>query len=125
MPWLAGFGGIIGVLGGISLMLNGLGITNTYWWGVLAGFSPTYMVVSGFLEIIGGIILLLAFNPLKARQRTGWILLFWSMVVGLAGSAVTMVFMPTDLVSEVLGLAIGLVIGFYLYFQIESSYSKK
>jgi hypothetical protein len=120
-PWLAGLGGVLGTISGLKLLGNWLG-WGAKWWLQLAGLSPTYFLLIGLLQLLGGIVLLLAFNPLKERQLTGWTLLFVNMAIGLTQSLVALVY--TYMAGgSLLGTLLGLVIGLYFLFEVKGAYA--
>lgn len=110
-PWLSVIFGLLLVLASLSA------------FGVLAVFSPfaTYAKGAGFagalllvavLGIAQGVLMMVAFPPLRRKAMKGWTLLFWSEVVGLVGSVLSI---------SVTGV-IGALIAFYFLFQIKSYY---
>jgi len=111
-PWLALVFGILGVLGTISA-LGLMGMTLPYanmYGGVDTGIN--YIAVIGGL--ISSVLTLLAFPGLKAMKFNGWMMLFWSQVVGV--------------VASVLGVAVGAlnvggIIGILLVFTFCSKLS--
>lgn len=110
-PWLSIIFGLLLVLASLSA------------FGVVAVFSPfsTYARGAGFagallltavLGIAQGVLMMVAFPPLRKKAAKGWTLLFWSEVVGLIGSVVSL---------SVTGV-IGALIAFYFLFQIKPYY---
>lgn len=121
-PWLAGLAGVFGAFSGLGMVLNGLGI-GVNWWMRFAGFSSAYFLVMGVFQLLSAGLLLLAFTPLRERKQTGWLLLFWNMVVSVAQSAVGLVFGYAALsVGGLLWMALWLVIGLYILFELRSQY---
>jgi hypothetical protein len=105
-PWLSLIFGILGIVGGLSA----IGISPIAMFG---GVDASFMVLAtGIGAIISSILMLMAFPKLKKRAYKGWELLFWSEVV----SAVLAV------LSISVGSVLGILIGFYLLFQIKSYY---
>ncbi|MFH2118419.1 MAG: hypothetical protein ABII10_01640 [Candidatus Paceibacterota bacterium] len=119
-PWAAGIGGIFGILAGLQLLSSWLG-WGMNWYFRLAGLSPVYFLLVGALQILGGAVLLLAFNPLKARQMTGWILLFVSLAINLAQNLVGLIFSYTA-GGSLIGSLLGLLISLYVLFELKNSY---
>ncbi len=109
-PWLALIFGILGVLGAISA------------FGVLSVFAPFAMYGGahnyglGLVATVGwgisSLMMLIAFPALKAGKLSGWNLLFWSEVV--------------NVVTSVIGISVGSVVGaliaFYILYQIKPKY---
>lgn len=114
-PWVALIFGILAILAGIG----GLGL--------FTAFSPlAYMyagtglsillLVSAVVVVVEGVIMLLAFMPLKARKVRGWNLLVWSEGLAIISSIITLS------VGNIIGAIIGAAIAFYILFQVESYY---
>jgi len=105
-PWISLIFGILGVIAGISL----LGVSPLALFGGL--HSSFVVLLTGVISIVSSVLMLMAYPKLVKRQYKGWELLFWSEVVST--------------VSAVIGLSvgsvIGVLIGFYLLFQIKSYY---
>ena len=109
-PWLALIFGILGVLGTLAAL------------GILTAFAPLAMMGNvqgygvGYIVILGGLISsvlgIIAFPGLNAKKIGGWNLLFWSEIVSIVASVL----------SISIGGVIGTIIGFYILFQIKSRY---
>lgn len=108
----------------ILLVLSVLGI-----FGLLAAFGIGSAAVgigamsygSGFNFYIGIsiaaitlIMYLMAFNPLKARKRAGWNLLYYALLLSLLSNLIQL---------NILGALIGGAIGFWVLFQVREKYS--
>ena len=105
-PWLALVFGILGVIGGLSA----IGISPLALFG---GVNASFVVLAtGVAAIVSSVLMLMAFPKLKKRAYKGWELLFWSEVI----SAISAV------LSISVGSVFGVLIGFYLLFQIKSYY---
>jgi hypothetical protein len=114
-PWLSLIFGVLMVLTGVG----GLGLFTalspfTAMYGGV-GYSA-FLVVSSVVIIAQGVIMLLAFSPLKKRVLRGWNLLFWSEVLAIVSSVVTL------RVGSVVSAIIGAIIAFYFLFQMKSYY---
>jgi hypothetical protein len=72
------------------------------------------------LFFASGVVLFLAFKPLKNRQQTGWVLLFWAEVIMLVETIVRITFGQTRILS-----LLGTALGFYVLFEMRSFYKKK
>lgn len=110
-PWLALIFGIIGVLGAIAAF----GILSFLSpFAMLGGAAPRYGLgmISTVIWLVSSVLMLMAFPGLKSQKTGGWNLLFWSEVVGAIAS----------IISISIGSIIGVVIAFYLLFQIKSKY---
>ncbi|MGA2967813.1 MAG: hypothetical protein ABSD69_01390 [Candidatus Levyibacteriota bacterium] len=114
-PWLALIFGVLAILAGVG----GL--------GVFTAFSPlAYMyagsglsillLVSAAIAIVEGVIMVLAFMPLKARKIRGWNLLVWGEGLAILSSIVSL------RVGDIVWAIVGAAIAFYILFQIEPNY---
>ena len=114
-PWLALVFGVLAVLAGIG----GLGLFTAFsplaYMYAGAGFS-VLLLVSAVVAIAEGVIMVLAFAPLKARKVRGWNLLVISEVLAVASSVVSL------RVGDVISALIGAAIAMYILFQVESYY---
>lgn len=106
-PWLVLIFGILGVLGGLAAL--GVSPVATFG-GVNYG---TKLLIAGVFTLVSSVLMLMAFPGLKARKYQGWRLFFWSEVVSVVASIISL-----DLVGAVLGF----LIGFYILFEIKSHY---
>lgn len=114
-PWFALVFGILGVLGTISA-LGVMGMTLPYanmYGGVDTGIN--YIAVIGGL--ISSVLTLLAFPGLKALKMNGWMMLFWSQVVGIVTTVLGILIGAINI-----GGIIGALIGFYILFQVKHRY---
>jgi len=119
-PWVAGLFGVLNTLGGLSALGSVRGGTVLEGLSAQVGVTldPNYLTIVGVLQVIIGALMLLAFTPLRQHSRRGWALLFWVTVIGLAQSVVGVVFG----LGGIFGLVISTLIGFYILFEIRSTY---
>lgn len=114
-PWLALLGGVLGIIFGPLAFITGTLVS-------VLTLSPLLMIGiigSTLISTIQAVLMLLAFNPLKNRETKGWVLVFWSEVL----SGVVIVFNALQgNISSIIGGVIGLAIGFYIIFEMRSSY---
>jgi hypothetical protein len=114
-PWLALVFGVLAILAGVG----GLGL--------FTAFSPlAYMyagtglsillLVSAAIAIAEGVIMVLAFMPLKKRAIRGWNLLVWSEGLAIVSSVVSL------RVGDVIWAIVGAAIALYILFQVEPYY---
>lgn len=109
-PWIALIFGILGVLSGLA------------GFGLLTAFSPVAMMggvsgyglgyVSAIILLASSVLMLVAFPGLKKRSGAGWNWLFWSEVVSIVGSLLTIS----------IGSVVGGLIGLYILFQMKPRY---
>lgn len=84
----------------------------------LSPMTGLFMLLSTVLMLVNGVLLFVAFKPLKNREHRGWMFLFWSNVFS-AASTVFSILGGSSWVGGLLGLAIG----FYILFQMRRFYS--
>lgn len=117
-PYLSLIGGILSIINGIK-SLTGMG----YEYRIMETFGlPSSMrYVSGIEQLLVGAIGIWAFNYLKARQFTGWLLMFWSMVVTVIFSIIQAILYS---VMGLFGTALIIIIGGYMLFELKPFYKK-
>lgn len=118
-PWLVGLGGLTSLLGGFSSVLGG-GAFNQMMYRY-AGIGRNYFLVSGVFSILVGVLLLLAFSPLKDRKMDGWMYLFWVQALGIVQTVVLLAYFGGGWLGSILGIIIGL----YILFEMKSAYKGK
>lgn len=100
--------------------------SNAYY--VYGGYTGTAIVASlvSLAFLIGnGILLALAVNPLKAKQKKGWVLLFLTLLLE-ALSVVVNAVLTFSVLGFIIGIlfgAIGLAIGAYFVFEIHGQFA--
>lgn len=85
----------------------------TLWVWLAVGFTA-----------VQAVIYFMAYNPLKARQKKGWDLLFYVTLLSVAYSVVMLFINGRGFGSLVLGL-LGTAIGWWILFQIRPAYLGK
>lgn len=121
-PWLAGLGGIMSIVG--ALQLANTAMNPTKYVGIfsdLIGIDPTYYWISAVISFLSGVLLLMAFKPLKARAQKGWIYMFWVNMLNIIQSVAGVVLIS----SSIVGTLIGVVIGLYILFEFKPYYKAK
>jgi hypothetical protein len=114
-PWISLIFGVLMVLSGVGGLgiLTALSPFTAMYGGVgYSAFSILYAVV----VIAQGVLMVLAFSPLKNRKLRGWNLLFWSEILAVVSSIVTVS------VGSIIWALVVAAIGFYFLFQIKSYY---
>lgn len=117
-PWLVGLGGLLNIVSGLASILNSGNMGMFGWAAPLVQLNPAYFIITGVVQIITGVISLAAFNPLRERQLRGWMLIFWTTILGLVHSIIGIAFGYSNIV----GLVIGALIGFYILFEMKRKY---
>ncbi len=109
-PWLALIFGALAISAGVlSLMSPFAVIVGLHGYAVTVFISLIILLVQGVIE-------LLAFSPLRGRKIRGWNLMFYSLMLSLISSIVTLN------VFSVLNSILGVLIGYYILYQIKSYY---
>jgi hypothetical protein len=115
-PWLALIGGVLSLIAGPLI-----GIIGSI--GSLASLSP-YMLILTLLStamlVAQAVLLLMAFTPLKNREFKGWALIFWSQMLGIVDSLLSIVLGDS---SRIVGTIIGVLIGLYILYQMRPRYN--
>lgn len=105
-PWLSLIAGIVGIVVG----LGALGLSPL---ALLGGINASFVVLAtGVATIVASGLMLMAYPKLVKRQYKGWELLFWSETVNVISAVLSLS----------IGSILGVLIGFYLLFQIKSYY---
>lgn len=111
-PWLALIFGALGVLAGLSL----LGLSPV---AAISGVkTSSLLLISSVFALVSSVLLLLAFPKLRKGELRGWKLLFWSEVVSVVSSILSLTTV------NILVTVLVTLIAFYLLFQIKPYYKK-
>ena len=114
-PWAALIGGIFSVLFGVA----GFGVLTAlspFATAAGAGSYALFGIISSILLLAQGVLLLLAFSPLKVKRARGWNLWFWVLVLGVLSSVVSL------RIFGIVEAIIGALIGYYFLYQVKSYY---
>jgi len=132
--WLTGIGGVLQVWAAYTLWkdwhyVDDLAQAANAWaraYGVDTGVGE--LGIGFYLSLavlaVSGVLLLLAVAGLKAFKKAGWNLVFYSLLVNLA-YGVVVAFTDYGGFGDLIGAAIGSVIGAYLLFQVRGHFSGK
>lgn len=105
-PYLALISGILGIL---SILRFGIFFVP---FGLI-GLSLVNYYLQIILNIIASIILILSFKPLKEKKYRGWQMLFY----------LTLIYTVFAIFFFNLGGLVGVILSFYILFQIREKYS--
>lgn len=110
-PWISLVFGVLLVLASVG----GLGVFTAFApFAVYAGVgNATLLLIASVLGIVQGVLMVLAFSPLKAKKVRGWNLWFWAEVLSIVSSVISF---------NLVGAVLSALIGFYLLFQVRSHY---
>lgn len=135
-PWLALLFGILQLAAAWSLwrlfdrtqpLIDLANSYSQYYTGTTIGYSSfekTMIYVAIAMLVVQGIIMLMAFSPLKDRLKRGWDLIFLSLLLSVAYAVVT-IFIDGRGVGSFIFSLLMTVIGLYFMFQLKDLYSDK
>lgn len=89
---------------------------------VQSSFGLTYYLALAAM-VAQGVLMLMAFQKLKAHQKAGWNLVWYSSLISLA-IGVLYIFTPYYGVMSLVMVAIGVAIGWWVMFQIRGKFNK-
>lgn len=120
-PWftvLGAFFAALATISNIGAVFGGSAMMRMYAYYATA---PTlYFLVMAIVQAITAVLLFSAFKPLQDRAFTGWAYLFWNMVLSTIGGLLPVLF---GYGVSFVGSVIGLIIGFYILYEIRPLYS--
>jgi len=114
-PFLALLGAVLGLISGPIVGLLGS-------FASLLTLSPMFLiwtVLTVLLTLLNSALLFYAYNPLKNRELKGWVFLFWSNVLGVAEGVLGLLWGDHG---SFVGTILGIIIGFYVLFEMKSYY---
>jgi hypothetical protein len=135
-PWLALiFGvlqvlaawGLFGLLSATDKYFEAVSIYSEYFnqGAVGLGALDRFLIYMGIgVLLVDGLILLMAYRPLKDRARRGWDLLFLGTLINLAYGVIS-AFIDGRGFGSLLMSLISSAVAFYLLFQVENKFAKK
>ncbi len=131
-PWLALIFGVLQLFAAYKLWhLTRIAVTlgsylgNIYSGHALISNSDKTIIYLGVIVLaVEGAILLMAYPKLKAKQRSGWDLVFLGALLNVAYSVLSIFTYGRGFMSFVFSL-IGSAIGFWLLYQVKSQFSSK
>lgn len=113
-PWLSLIGGILLVWAAYGLYVLATSPVVGYI-AAMGGFSYAW-IISAVVLLVGGVLELLAFSPLKARKEKGWNLLFYASLLYVLSSVVRLS------LGGIIFSVIGFLIAYYFLYQVKSYY---
>lgn len=114
-PWLALIFGVLSVLAGISAF-GFLAVLSPFATVAGAGQYAVTGLLAAVVLLVQGVIMLLAFPALRKKEVKGWNLLFWSLVLSVVSSVLTL------RVFGVVESLVGALISYYFLYQVKSYY---
>ncbi len=114
-PWLALIFGVLSILVGVSAF-GFLAVLSPFAAVTGAGAYAITGLLSSLVLLVQGVIMIVAFPSLKKRGQRGWNLMFWSLVLSVVSSVLSLN------VFGVVQSVVGSLIGYYFLYQIKSYY---
>ena len=114
-PWLALIGGVLAILSGIAAF-GFLSALSPFAMAVGVGGYAITAIIASLVLLVEGVIDLLAFQPLNARKKRGWDLIFLGIILSVLSSVVSLH------VGSIISGVIGFLIGYYFLYQVKSYY---
>jgi hypothetical protein len=114
-PWLALIFGLLSILTGVA-GFGFLAVLSPFAAVAGAGGYAVMGLVASLILLIEGVVMLLAFSPLKGRHVRGWNLLFWVLVLSVLSSIVSL------RVFSIVEAIIGALIGYYFLYEVRNYY---
>lgn len=119
MPYLILIAGVSSIFAGLQ---NFFTFTPLHRWTMgLIKLNRSFYYVNGLFEIVTGVLYLLAYDGLKKKNLDGWLILFWTTVLGVLRSAVSLFFGW----NSIFGLLLSALIGFWFIYEMRSEYLPK
>ncbi|MBI3984954.1 MAG: hypothetical protein HY344_03365 [Candidatus Levybacteria bacterium] len=114
-PWLSLIFGVLSILVGVSAF-GFLAVLSPFAAVSGAGAYAITGLLSSVVLLVEGVIMVVAFPSLKNRAVKGWNLLFWSLVLSVVSSVLSLN------VYGVVQSVVGALIGYYFLYQMKSYY---
>lgn len=89
-----------------------------------SGFEKTMIYLAIAMLVVQGVIMLMAFSPLKSRLKRGWDLVFLSVLISVLYAVVTIFIDARGFGSFIFSMILTAV-GLYFLFQLKDLYSDK
>ncbi len=115
-PWLALIFGILGLFGLFGLWSIEF-IEAFFSFHIFIGGASIAMIIGLVTGVIGCILQIIAFKPLRSRKKRGWNLLFYSLVLGAISALANVL-----LAFNAFGGVVGPLLGFWFLFEVRSFY---
>ena len=114
-PWLSLIFGVLSILVGVSAF-GFLAVLSPFAAVAGAGAYAITGLLSSLVLLVQGVIMIVAFPSLKKRGQRGWNLMFWSLVLSIVSSVLSLS------VFGIIQSVVGALIGYYFLYQIKSYY---
>ncbi len=97
-------------------------IDDVYGMHYTAQHLGPFYYLALFVLVVGGLMLVIAYNGLKNHQKSGWNLLFYSLLLNTAYGVLRLFTDEGNGFAAFFGALIGSLVGAYVLFQIRSYY---
>lgn len=123
VPWLALIGGIFNLTGSFSNISFGLGnsVYNSEFMVYFTGIPRQYFLITGIVSLLSGVLMLMAFKPLKEMKYYGWVISAWNVVLSLVGLVFGLIMSVGGVGSTLFSAALSV----YILFEFKPYYTKK
>jgi len=115
-PYLILISGLFLVSGGLRSIFGFKNFYNVL--NLWSNIPSAYFYVIGFLQIVAGIISIVAYQPLKDKKMEGWLALLGLTILELLMNIISVIFLN----SGIFGLLLGLLISLYVLYELRSDY---
>jgi hypothetical protein len=103
-----------------NVLFDAYGVGDSY---LAQSTNALYLSIAS--SAISAVLLFIASSKLKVHQKAGWNLLYYSFLINIVVSVVSLVaFSPVSFVGSLVGTVLGFVIGAYILFQLRGHFSK-
>lgn len=118
-PYLILISGLFLVSGGLRSIFGFKNFYNVL--NLWSNIPSAYFYVIGLLQIVAGIISIVAYQPLKDKKMEGWLALLGLTILELLMNIISVIFLN----SGIFGLLLGLLICLYMLYELRSNYLPK
>ena len=116
-PYLVLVSGLFMITGGLRSIFGAQDFHRIFnLWRTV---PSVYFYLTGLLQILAGIISLMAYEPLKNKKIEAWYILFCLSILVLVMNLISILFFRNGL----FGLLFSLLISFYLLYEVKPEYS--
>lgn len=129
--WIVAIGAVVSAIAAFTLLplLFGAAALLSFWgsYGYVSSVNIIDTVISVVFLAVQAVLLFMAIQPLKDKDKKGWTLLFAVYLVGVAGSLVSVILAlgRFDFIPSLIGAAVAALIGVYLVFEVRSQFGPK
>lgn len=123
-PFFAIIGGILNIFSSLSMLAVYLNFRPFYRYSYMGmGYGQNYLLLGlilAILQITMGALLIMAFKPLQERTKLGWVYMYYTVVISIIMTLVSLVFASGNIISSVFWILVDM----YLIYEMRPSYGK-